>query len=85
MPKPKRGEARKMKKTEADQDREAEKQSHQRLEEIQREADRTLDEAAEKLREVTEQQEATAERLRKEARQGTGPLVPPEPPKGGPD
>jgi hypothetical protein len=68
-----------MKKPEADQDREAEKRSHQRMEDIEREADRTVEEAAEKLREVTQKQEATAERLRKEARQGTGPLVPPEP------
>jgi predicted trehalose synthase len=71
-------------KPDPDEELEAEKQSHQRLEEIQREADRALEEAAEKLRQVTEQQEATEERLRKEARQGTGPLVPPEP-ESGPD
>jgi cell division septum initiation protein DivIVA len=65
-----------MRKPDADQDREAEEQSHQRLEEIQREADRTLEEAAEKLREVTEQQEAHAERLRKEAREPRGPVFP---------
>ncbi|HEY7481177.1 MAG TPA: hypothetical protein VH680_11735 [Gemmatimonadales bacterium] len=73
-----------MKKPEADQEREAEKRSHQRMDDIEREADRTLEEATENLRAVTEQQEATAERLRKEARQGTGPLVPPEP-EGEPD
>jgi hypothetical protein len=66
-----------MRSPEPDREREAEQRSHRKLEDIQRQADRTLEEAAETLREVTEQHEATAERLRKEARQGTGPLVPP--------
>lgn len=52
-------------------------EARRRLAERERQAEETLTEADAKLRERTEKQEATAERLRREVREPTGPLLPP--------
>ena len=49
----------------------------QRLRNAERQADETLESAAERLEKITKEQEEHAERLRKEAREPVGPLMPP--------
>ena len=49
----------------------------ERLKEVERRADETLEGATERLEEITKEQEEHAERLRKEAHEPVGPLMPP--------
>ncbi len=48
-----------------------------RLKEAERRADETLESATARLEEITKEQEEHAERLRKEAHEPVGPLMPP--------
>ena len=59
----------------SERERQAE-QARQKLAEVERRAEEALAREADELEALTERQEKTAERLRKESRELTGPLLP---------